>query len=64
MLNTMSSTFQNLVRAQDLVRERGDEGWFCNDYSKLREYHNIRDSIEIALANQELLEQYLELAVA
>ena len=64
MLNTMSSTFQNLVRAQDLVRERGDEGWFCNDYSKLREYHNIQDSIEIALANQDLLEQYLKLAVA
>ena len=64
MLNTMSATFQNLVRAQDLVRLRGDDGLFCNDYTKLREYFSINESIEAALANQDLLEEYLELAVA
>lgn len=45
-------------------RRCGDDGLFCNDYTKLREYFSINESIEAALANQDLLEEYLELAVA
>lgn len=48
------SVMQALTVAQSIAERHGDENWFRNDYTLLRENHGILASIEIALKSQDL----------
>lgn len=45
-----------LRQAERIAYRHGDIYWFCEQYTQLREYHDVRLSAEEALAQQGLLE--------
>ena len=45
-----------LQRAECVVRLHGDYNWFCEQYTRLREYYSVKLSAGAALADQGLLE--------
>lgn len=55
-----SQTFRILAEAQDLVRDRGDEGWFCEYYHRSREWDTIAGSVYRALDAQSLWSEFCD----
>jgi len=50
------TSMEYLRQAEEVVRAHGDYNWFCEQYTQLREYHDVRLSAEEALAQQGLLD--------
>ena len=52
------SPLNALIVAEKLVDKLGDPNWFREQYTILREYHSIIDSVEMAIENQGLLDLF------
>lgn len=50
----MMSKYHLLALAEQLVEEQGDPNWFCESYTRHREFWGIHISIERALDEQGL----------
>lgn len=51
-----------LTLAEEIVDEHGDINWFCEHYTLCREFNTVKDSLEMALREQNLWDRFLEVA--
>lgn len=49
---------ESLQKAEQLVEEQGDSMWFKEQYTRLREFYSITESVEQALKQQNLWDKF------
>ena len=54
------STLHSLVVAEKIVEALGSYDMFREQYTRAREYHSVRESVEMALEQQGLLDLFNE----